>query len=328
MLFTSSAPHIRTDDSIPKIMWGVVIALTPTCLYSFYIYGWYSALLMAVCIATAVITEAVIQKIRGVQITVSDGSAVVMGMLVCCNIPPEIAWWIPVIGTFVGMAIAKHCFGGLGFNIFNPALIGRAFLLAAYPKDMTSWTIVGKAVQVDATTTATPLGMLKEHGMDALVAQFGGSHIALYKGLFIGNIGGCIGETSALLILAGGIYMLYKKIITWHIPVFYLGTLALMSFVLGISPNKGIMLFSGDGLFAILSGGAMIGAWFMATDMVTSPINKKGQIIFAVGCGVITYVIRRYGGYPEGVSYSILLMNAVVPMIDRYFPNKIFGTNK
>ncbi len=224
------------------------------------------------------------------------------------------------------MAIAKHCFGGLGFNIFNPALIGRAFLLAAYPKDMTTWTIVGKAAQIDATTTATPLGMLKEHGMDALVAQFGGSQLALYKGLFIGNVGGCIGETSALLILAGGIYMLWKKIITWQIPVFYLGSLALMTYVLGITPNKGIQLFSGDGLFAILSGGAMIGAWFMATDMVTSPIAKKGQIIFAVGCGIITYVIRRYGGYPEGVSYSILLMNAVVPMIDRYFPNKVFGT--
>ena len=328
MLFTSSAPHIRTDDSIPKIMWGVVLALTPTCLYSFYVFGWHSVMLMAVCIGTAVVTEAAIQKLRGVPVTVSDGSAVVMGMLLCCNVPPEVSWWIPVIGTFVGMAIAKHCFGGLGFNIFNPALIGRAFLLAAYPKDMTSWKIVGLAHKLDATTTATPLGMLKEHGMHALVQQFGGSHLALYKGLFIGNIGGCIGETSAVLILLGGLYMLWKKIITWHIPVFYLGTLALMSWALGIVPNKGIELFSGDGLFAILSGGAMIGAWFMATDMVTSPIAKKGQIIFAVGCGVITYVIRRYGGYPEGVSYSILLMNAVVPMLDRYFPNRVFGTRK
>jgi len=326
MLYTSSAPHIRTDDSIPKIMWGVVIALSPTCLYSFFVFGWHSVLLMGVCIATAVITEAVIQKMRGVEVSVNDGSAVVMGMLVCCNIPPEINWWIPVIGTFVGMAIAKHCFGGLGFNIFNPALIGRAFLLAAYPKDMTTWTIVGKAAQIDATTTATPLGMLKEHGMDALVAQFGGSNLALYKGLFIGNVGGCIGEASALLILAGGIYMLWKKIITWHIPVYYLVTLALFTFVLGGDPTKPFSLFSGDGLFAILSGGAMIGAWFMATDMVTSPIAKKGQIIFAVGCGIITYVIRRYGGYPEGVAYSILLMNSTVPLIDRYFPNKVFGT--
>jgi electron transport complex protein RnfD len=295
-------------------MWGVVIALAPACLYSVSIYGPYSALLIAVCVATAVITEAVIQKLRGIPVTVTDGSAVVMGMLVACNIPPVISWWIPVIGTFVGMAIAKHAFGGLGCNIFNPALIGRAFLLAAYPKDMTTWQIVGKAAEIDATTTATPLGILKEQGMPELIQAFG-DKVSLYKSMFIGDIGGCIGETSALLILAGGIYMLVRGIITWYIPVFFLGTLALLTF-----------LFGGDPLFAVLAGGAMLGAWFMATDMVTSPLNPKGQIIFAVGCGVLTFIIRKYGGYPEGVSYAILIMNATVPLIDSYFPNKVFGT--
>jgi len=298
-------------------MWGVVIALLPTCIYSVWIYGIYSALLIGICVATAVITEAAIQKFRGLPVTVSDGSAVIMGMLVACNIPPTITWWIPIIGTFVGMAIAKHCFGGLGFNIFNPALIARAFLLAAYPKDMTTWTIVGKAAQVDATTTATPLGILKEHGMPSLLAAFGGDKLELYKETFIGNIGGCIGETSALLILAGAIFMLARKIITWQIPVSYLGTLALVTY-----------FFGGDPLFAILAGGAMIGACFMATDMVTSPLNKKGQLIFGCGCGLITFIIRKYGGYPEGVSYAILLMNSTVPLIDSYFPNKVFGTGK
>jgi len=317
MFYTSSSPHIRTNDSVKKIMWGVVIALIPTCLYSVWIYGSYSALLIGICVATAVITEAVIQKFRGVPVSVNDGSAVIMGLLVACNIPPTITWWIPIIGTFVGMAIAKHCFGGLGFNIFNPALIARAFLLAAYPKDMTTWTIVGKVAEVDATTTATPLGMLKEHGMSTLLNSFGGDKFELYKETFLGNIGGCIGETSAVLILAGAIFMLIRKIISWHIPVAFLGTLALFTFI-----------FKGDPLFAVLAGGAMIGACFMATDMVTSPLNKKGQLIFGCGCGLITFIIRKYGGYPEGVSYAILLMNATVPLIDSYFPNKVFGTKK
>ncbi len=314
LLYTSSSPHIRTDDSVRKIMWGVVIALLPTCLYSVWIYGWYSALLIGACVATAVGTEAVIQKMRGVPVTITDGSAVIMGMLVACNIPPVISWWIPVIGTFVGMAIGKQAFGGLGCNIFNPALIGRAFLLAAYPKDMTTWKIVGTAAKLDALTTATPLGILKEHGMPQLIQAFG-TRFELYKSMFIGNIGGCIGETSALLILAGGIFMLMRKIITWHIPVSFLATLALATVIGG-----------GDPLFAILAGGAMIGAWFMATDMVTSPLNPKGQLIFGVGCGLLTFVIRKFGGYPEGVSYSILIMNITVPLIDSYFPNRVFGT--
>jgi electron transport complex protein RnfD len=314
LLTTSSSPHIRADDSVPRIMWSVALALLPTCVYSVWLYGWYSALLIGICVGTACITEALCQKVRGVPITLYDGSAVVMGMLVACNIPPVIAWWIPAIGTFVGMAIAKHCFGGLGYNIFNPALIGRAFLLAAYPKDMTTWRIVGTAAEIDATTTATPLGILKEQGMPALVEAFG-SRPELYKSLLVGNIGGCIGETSALLILVGAAFLLVRKVITWHIPVVYLGTLAICS-----------ALFGRDPLVAVLAGGVMIGAWFMATDMVTSPMNVKGQVIFATGCGVLTAVIRSFGGYPEGVSYAILIMNTTVPLIDRYFPNRVFGT--
>lgn len=325
-MYISSSPHLRTQDSVKKIMWTVALALLPTCAYSVYIFGMYAALLIAICVLTAVITEALIQKIRGVPITISDGSAVVTGLLISCNIPPVITWWLPIIGTVVAIGIAKHAFGGLGCNIFNPALIGRAFLLGAYPKAMTSWKIVGAAHAVDATTTATPLGMIKEQGIPQLIAQFGGNKIEVYKGLFFGNIGGCIGETSALLVLVGGIFLLLRKVITWHIPVIYLGTLALLSWTLGNDPNAPFSLLSGDPLIAVMAGGAMLGAWFMATDMVTSPVAIRGQIIFATGCGLMTFLIRKYGGYPEGVSYSILIMNMTVPLIDRYFPNRIFGT--
>lgn len=309
LLHISSSPHLRTSDSIPKIMWSVAAALVPACAYSVWLYGWYAALLIGICVATAVLTEGAIQKLTKQKVTISDGSAVVMGMLVACNIPPGITWWIPVIGTFVGMAVAKHCFGGLGFNIFNPALIGRAFLLAAYPKDMTTWIS-----PVDATTCATPLGILKERGVAELIAAYG-DKLSLYKHLLIGDIPGCIGETSALLILAGGIFMLVRGIITWHIPVTYLATLAVLTLIGG-----------GDPIVAVLAGGVMLGAWFMATDMVTSPFTRRGQIVFGIGCGLLTFLIRRFSGYPEGTSYAILLMNAAVPLIDRYFPNRIYGT--
>lgn len=309
LLHISPSPHLRSSDSIPTIMWSVAAALVPTCAYSVWLYGWYAALLMGICVATAVMTEGVIQKLTRQKVTIRDGSAVVMGMLVACNLPPAITWWIPVIGTFVGMAVAKHCYGGLGYNIFNPALIGRAFMLAAYPMDMTRWSS-----PVDATTCATPLGILKERGAAALIATFG-DKLSLYKHLFIGDIPGCIGETSALLILAGGVFLLVRGIITWHIPVTYLATLAVLT-----------LLGGGDPVVAVLAGGVMLGAWFMATDMVTSPFTRRGQIVFGMGCGVLTFLIRRFSGYPEGTSYAILLMNAAVPLIDRYFPNRIYGT--
>ncbi|MCX7846678.1 MAG: RnfABCDGE type electron transport complex subunit D [bacterium] len=309
LLHVSSSPHLRTSDSIPKIMWTVVIALLPLCVFAVWLFGWYAALLIAICVATAVLTEGLMQKLRKQKLTLYDGSAVVMGILVACNLPPGISWWIPIIGTFVGMAIAKHCYGGLGYNIFNPALIARAFLLAAYPKDMTTWIS-----PVDATTCATPLGILKERGPGELLSAYGGK-LSLYKHLFIGNIPGCLGETSALLILAGGVFLLLRGIITWHIPLSYLATLALLTFLSG-----------GDPIIALLAGGVMLGAWFMATDLVTSPFTRRGQVVFGIGCGLLTFLIRRFSGYPEGTSYAILLMNAATPLIDRYFPNRIYGT--
>lgn len=324
----SSSPHIHEHDSVEKIMWTVVLALLPACVYGVYIFGMHAAYVLLLCVGAAVATEALIQKVRKRPVTVSDGSAVVTGLLVGCNVPPEIPLWLPVLGTVVAIGIAKHTFGGLGYNIFNPALIGRAFLMGAYPKEMTTWRIVGRAAALDATTTATPLGVIKDSGISELIAQFGGERIAVYQGTFFGNIGGCIGETSALLLLAGGLFLLFRRVITWHIPVVFLVTLAGLSWVWGNDPHAAFRLFSGDPLIAVTAGGAMLGAWFMATDMVTSPVTVRGQVVFAAGCGVLTYIIRRYGGFPEGVSYAILLMNMTVPLIDTYLPNRVYGTHK
>ena len=314
-LIVSVSPHIRDKDSISKIMWTVVISLLPAVIAGTYFFGWRVPLLVLISIVAAVATEAVIQKLMHKKITVSDGSAVVTGMLLAMVISPKVPFWIPIVGAFCSIAIAKSIFGGLGYNIFNPALIGRAILLASFPVAMTTWAFPRG---VDSLTEATPLAMVKEMAKEGSLDL---ASLPSIGNLFIGRIGGSVGEISALALLIGAAILLIRRIITWHIPVSYIGTVAV---IVGLS-----QLFGGRDFvmipFHILSGGLILGAFFMATDMVTSPLTKKGGVIFGIGAGVITCLIRLKGGYPEGVCYSILLMNAVAPLIDRYVRPRRFG---
>lgn len=312
-LSVAISPHIfRKEESISGIMWRVNAALVPAGIIGVYIFGLTSLWVVLVSVASAVLTEAFIQKARGKKVTVSDGSAFMTGLLLAYNLPGRVPLWLPVVGSVFAIAIAKQAFGGLGMNIFNPALAGRAFVMAAWPKYMTTYY---KPFICDAVTTATPLTLLKNGNAEGLSMR-----AFNYMDLFIGNKGGCIGEVCVVALLLGGIYLLYKQIISWHIPVSYIFTVGVMTWV--FSPDG---YFKGDYLFHILSGGLFLGAIFMATDYVTSPITKKGKLIFGVGCGVLASVIRLWGGYPEGVCYSILIMNAAVPLIDRWVKPKRYG---
>ncbi len=331
-LSASSAPHIRAEDSTQKIMFSVIISLVPALLGSVYLFGIRALWLTFLAVVTAVTVEWIIQKFRKVEITVSDGSAIVTGILLAFNLPCGVPWWIPVIGSFFAIAIGKQTFGGLGFNPMNPALLGRAFLLASWPVHMTTdWTapLYGTKSGVSVVTEATPLAALKDAIKNLNVedkAQQAVETIAALKGsygnIFWGKVSGCIGETSVILLLIGAVYLLYKGYINYRIPFSYIGTVALLIWIFG-GPEG---YFTGDALFHILAGGLILGAFFMATDMITSPSSLKGQWVFGIGCGVITVIIRLVGGYPEGVSYSILLMNLTTPLLDRYLKHKPFGS--
>ncbi|MCU0288307.1 MAG: RnfABCDGE type electron transport complex subunit D [Acidobacteria bacterium] len=324
-LTVSLSPHEKGNFSVEKIMWGVVIALMPSFLASVYFFGFHAIRVVVLGMFFCIAVEYLIQKfIVKKPITAFDGSAAVTGLLLAFNVPSSIPWWQLLIGSIVAIGVAKMTFGGLGQNPFNPALIGRAFMLASFPVQMTTWPVPlvnAWKLGADAVTSATPLGILKE-GVKAgqtipqLTAQLPG-----YFDMFIGFKGGCVGEVSVLAILIGAIFLLYKKIITWHIPIFYLFSLAAFTGVSWlVSPTK-----YADPLFHLLAGGAMLGAWFMATDMATSPMTIKGQVIFAVSGGILCGVIRLLGAYPEGCSYSILIMNAFVPLIDKFTKPRRFG---
>lgn len=321
-LLVSVSPHIRCEESIPRIMWTVNLALAPAALFSAWLFGLPAVLNMLAGIAAAVATEYGIQRWRGKDITVEDGSAFLTGLLLAMNVPATIPWHMTVTGAVVAVAVAKHTMGGLGYNIFNPALIGRAFMLASWPVAMTTWPSV-PAARVDSVTSATPLGILKLQGYDKLVESFG-SHSDMYWALFTGLRGGSAGETSAILLLLGGLYLIYRGYINWQVPFAMIGTLGALSWIFGGQAG----LFSGDPLLHILSGGLILGAFFMATDMVTIPITLKGQIIFAAGAGALVVLIRLAGGYPEGVCYAILLMNAVTPLIDRLIKPVKYGARR
>ncbi|MGM0437180.1 MAG: RnfABCDGE type electron transport complex subunit D [Bacillota bacterium] len=295
-LIVTPSPHIKDETTLDEIMWAVIKALIPAMLAAVYYFRTRAVLLILGSVIGAVLTEFIFQKIRGKKITISNGSAILTGILLALIVPPSLPIWTVIVGSAVAIGLGKQVFGGLGYNPFNPALVGRAFLVAAYPVLMTSWTF-------DGETTATPLNLMKAQGVGTD-----------YWDLFIGHIGGSLGETSALAILLGAAYLIYKGYINWRIPTGILGTVVVLTAVFGHDP-----------IFHLFSGGLMIGAFFMATDMVTSPVTKKGRWIFGVGVGLLIVLIRLWGGYPEGVMYAILLMNTAVPLIDRYTRPRSLG---
>ncbi|MBM3307992.1 MAG: RnfABCDGE type electron transport complex subunit D [Candidatus Eisenbacteria bacterium] len=341
-LVVSASPHLREGVSVEKVMYGVVIALVPALAGSIYFFGLRAVLIVLISCVTALATEAAIQRMRRVPVTVADGSALVAGLLLAFNLPPGVPLWMPLVGSLFSIAIGKQVFGGLGYNVLNPALAGRAFLTASWPVHMTTaWaaaragTLSGAPLQgVDVLTQATPLGVWRTAGAiladpassthqlaqaREVLADLGSPDTAMH--MFLGNTGGCIGETSALLLLIGAAYLMFKRYIGWRIPVSYIATVAALAWIFG-GPDG---LFTGNALFHVLAGGLMLGAFFMATDMVTSPVSPKGMLVFGVGCGLLTSVIRLVGGYPEGVCYSILIMNVATPLIDRTTRPRRFG---
>ncbi len=323
-LIVSVSPHIKSEETTSRIMWSVSASLLPAMVMSAYFFGPRALFTVGLCIAASVLSEYLFQTALKKKITVNDGSAFLTGLLLGMNLPPSVPFYIPVIGSFVAVIITKQIFGGLGFNIFNPALIGRAFLLISFPRLMTIWTEPSAAfIALDARTTATPLGILKEEGQARLIELFG-DKLHLYAQLLIGHRAGSLGETSAIALLIGAAFLLYRGYITWHIPLSFLGTSALIAWVFGAQGA----LFAGDPVLHLLSGGMILGAFFMATDYVTSPSVKNGQIIFGIGCGFLTMLIRLKGGFPEGVMFAILIMNCFAPLIDRGFKSKIFGLKK
>jgi electron transport complex protein RnfD len=321
LLSVSTSPHLRADDSISKIMWTVNLALAPAALFGAYWFGLNALMVMIVGIASAVLFEYIVQVIRKKPVTIKDGSAFLTGLLLAMCLPPTVPLYMPFLGSFIAIVVAKHSMGGLGYNIFNPAHIGRAALMVSWPVAMTTWSAL-TVKGVDVVSSATPLNVLKQQGYESLLAMFGGQ-TAMYTNMFLGTRNGSIGETSTVLLVVGGAFLMYKKIIKWEIPVIMIATVGILTWIFG---PTGMM--TGDPVFHMMAGGLIIGAFFMATDMVTAPLTKKGQIIFAVGAGVLTVLIRLKGGYPEGVCYSILLMNSVTPLIDRFVQPVKFGARR
>lgn len=309
-MIVSTSPHIHKKESVSRIMWLVVLSLVPSGIAGVVIFGMRAFWVIVLGVVSALISEAAIQRLTKRKTTILDGSAFITGLLLAYNLSPDVPFWIPVAGSFFAIAVGKAVFGGLGQNIFNPALVGRVFLMASWPKYMTAFSL-----PFDAVTSATPLSLIKEGNLVEKLS---------YLDLFLGKRGGCIGEVCILALILGAVFLLIRGYISWHIPLSYIATVGIFTFI--FCPGEGF--FKGDWLFHILSGGLVLGAFFMATDYVTSPLAKKGQIVFGIGCGLITSIIRLWGGYPEGVSYSILIMNAAVPLIDRYLRPRIYGTKK
>ncbi|PRR78136.1 Electron transport complex protein RnfD [Clostridium liquoris] len=305
MYTVSSSPHIRAKDTTQSIMRDVIIGLLPAAIAGVYFFKLKALLVILVSVISCVASEYIWQKAAKQKNTTGDLSAVVTGLLLAFCLPASVPLWIPVIGGIFAIIIVKQFFGGIGQNIMNPALAARAFLLASWPVLMTTWTL-------DGVTTATPLAILKGKEVTGAVAPS-------LMNVFIGHVGGSIGETSALALLIGGAYLLYKHVIDWRIPVTFIGTTFVITAIVGRAPNP---------FYELFTGGLMLGAIFMATDYATSPITPKGKIIFGVGCGVLTSIIRILGGYPEGVCYSIIIMNLFVPLIERWTTPKIFGKVK
>ena len=321
LLNVSGSPHVHSDESTKKIMWRVNLALVPMLIVAVAFFGLNALLISMVSVASCVLFQWLIEKyLMKQESTICDGSAVVTGLLLAFNVPATREMiWLVIIASLVAIGIGKMSFGGLGKNPFNPALVGRVFMLISFPVQMTTWPKPGENLfsmvsvpTTDATTGATPLGMIKENGVEAV------GDVWSY---FLGNMGGSLGEVSALAILIGAIYLLCRRIISWHIPVSFIGTAFIFSGILWLCDKTAFV----DPVTAILTGGIMLGACFMATDMVTSPMTKGGQLVFGFGCGLLTIIIRNWGNYPEGVSFAILLMNSVTPLLNRWFKPKRFA---
>ncbi len=321
LLNVSGSPHVHSDESTKKIMWRVNLALVPSLIVAIAFFGLNALLISIVSVGSCILFQWLIEKfLLKTESTISDGSAVVTGLLLAFNVPATREMiLLVIIAALVAIGIGKMSFGGLGKNPFNPALVGRVFMLISFPVQMTTWPKPGQNLfsmvsqpTTDLTTGPTPLGMFKENGVQA---------VGDIWGYFVGHIGGSLGEVSALAILIGAIYLLCRRVISWHIPVSFIGTAFIFSGILWLCDKSAFM----DPLTTILTGGIMLGACFMATDMVTSPMTKSGQLVFGFGCGLLTIIIRNWGNYPEGVSFAILLMNAVTPLINRWCKPKRFA---
>ena len=314
----SFAPHVRGSDSIRTTMLDVIIALMPALIGGVYFFGFRALSVTAVAVLSCVLAEFLWDKAIKKPNTCGDLSAVVTGMLLAFSLPPAIPYYMVIVGSVFAIIVVKMFFGGVGQNIVNPALAARAFLMASWPVAMTRYTAPHTPLRVflgnaDAVSSATPLGIFKE----------GGAQTATHLDLLFGNVGGCIGEISAILLLVGAAYLLIRKVITLYIPVTYILTVGVFGWIFG-----GDALFGGDFLFQILSGGVILGGCFMANDYTTSPVTHKGEIVYAFGAGLITGVIRIFGGYPEGVTYGILIMNIVTPLIDKFMRPRVFGAGR
>ncbi|MGD2294452.1 MAG: RnfABCDGE type electron transport complex subunit D [Candidatus Aminicenantes bacterium] len=313
-----SSPHFRDKDSVPKIMYAVILSLLPAVFSSLYFFRWRALLLYGCCIAGGMATEAIFLWIRKKPMkSLWDGSVIITGLLLAMTLPPSLALDMAVIGAVAAVGLGKHVFGGLGHNIFNPALVGRAFLQTAFPVAMTTW-IPPATLSVDSVTLATPLGNLK---FQEAIAQ---GTLTPTKDLFWGNTGGCLGETSAIALLIGAVFLFYKRAIDWRIPSGIIASLTVFTGIFWLAnPDK-----YASPLFHLLAGGLIIGAFFMATDMVTSPITPPGAWIYALGIGLLIGLIRLFGGLPEGVMFSILFMNMLVPLLNRVTRPRILGERR
>lgn len=325
ILTVSGSPHVHGHDSVSKLMYGVIYALIPAMLVSVYFFGLDAIRVILISVISCLIFEYLIQKylIKG-PLSIFDGSGIITGILLAFNVPSNIPWWILVVGALVAIGIGKMSFGGLGKNIFNPALVGRVFLLISFPVQMTSWPVPKPIFAegiTDAITGPTPLGILKEGLRAGQTIEQMQAHLPDYITALLGNQGGCIGEVSALALLIGAAYMLIRRIITWHIPASYVGAVVIFSGIMWlIDPTV-----NADPVFHLITGGMILGVFYMATDYTSSPMSPKAQLIFGAGAGILTMLIRVWGAYPEGVSFAILIMNAFVPLLDRSFKPANFG---
>ena len=319
-LIASSSPHIRSVENTRSIMLDVIIAMLPALFWAIYNFGFKALLSVVVSVVACLFWEWLYRKLLKKPQSIGDLSAVVTGMLLAFVCPPELPWWALVIGTFFSIVVVKQLYGGIGCNFLNPALAGRAILLASYATAMTTWTLPSSKLDT-VVSTATPLAIMKEGTVEKFTELTTNYSVA---DMFIGRVGGSLGEVSALALLLGGAWLLIRKVISWHTPVAFIGTVAILTLISAPAGIDNVQYM----LYNVFGGGLMLGAIFMATDYATSPVTKPGQLIFGIGCGLITCFIRRFGSYPEGVCYSILIMNCTTWLLDKYIRPTIYGAVK